>query len=632
MDAYTLRKLAPRILIGVIGINLSIYLCLVAIDITNIVGDGLYQLITSPFNVNDKFHDEINLSFGGNLAVGALATLGTIAGASYLLLSSLGTIFLALAVIVLLAIAILIVLAIRQALLVLLTIISPIAIALFIIPNTEKYFRQWWDLFLKTLLVYPIITALFAISNVMATIKIDAVSNGSTGGNMLDIITAILFAFAPLFLIPFAFRFAGGAMSTIMDMARNPSQRLSGFRKQYAQRKRGEIMQQIKEGKRFAGGEDATDGKRGNFRGRWNRRLQSTAIVGSMQAGMNPLAWRNRMQAQRKSDTMSAATRALQENDLMKNVAVNDDLITASLFRNGTEQDARDYLSNVRGQSGRELEQNVAAIRAAKRSVGDKNFRVASAIALAGTKTGYASGGGEMMATINQVAGDDAELARSMTFAARGEASKAQRFDLSEAGAGEYLDGLLYLRQHGNSEAAQQTVTERVADDIIANKGAAYVGAGHSNSVRNLIPALNRRVDAAAEGIQIARASRNPEAVARAERRMKQVLANSANALDAVSSNGNEAAMQIADEHMNHEYINSQGRRVRISDAFEELRSDSEFGQMRREYQNQAGQGRNLSPEERAEIIRRTGADPGSGGPGATPPGGPAGGPPTGPS
>ena len=49
LDAYAVRKAVPRILIAVIGINLSIYLCLAAVDITNVIGRGIAGLITTPF-------------------------------------------------------------------------------------------------------------------------------------------------------------------------------------------------------------------------------------------------------------------------------------------------------------------------------------------------------------------------------------------------------------------------------------------------------------------------------------------------------------------------------------------------------------------------------------------------------
>jgi hypothetical protein len=67
-------------------------------------------------------------------------------------------------------IGVLLTLVIRQGIIIFLVIVSPIAFALYCLPNTEQYFQKWWDLLFKTLLVYPIIMVIFSISQVMAAI------------------------------------------------------------------------------------------------------------------------------------------------------------------------------------------------------------------------------------------------------------------------------------------------------------------------------------------------------------------------------------------------------------------------------------------------------------------------------
>jgi hypothetical protein len=49
LDAYTMRKAVPRLVFAAIAINLSIYLCLAAVDITNVIGRGFAELISEPF-------------------------------------------------------------------------------------------------------------------------------------------------------------------------------------------------------------------------------------------------------------------------------------------------------------------------------------------------------------------------------------------------------------------------------------------------------------------------------------------------------------------------------------------------------------------------------------------------------
>lgn len=239
LDAYTLRKIAPRILVGVIAINLSIYLCLAAADVVTVIGRGLGQLLTAPFVTADYY----NFGVEGNVAntgaaagIGGIfvasgafgAAVGAIAFSATNILGILGMLLILVIPIALLALAVMATIVIRQALLVFLIIISPVAFALYIFPGTEKYFRQWWNLYLRTLLVYPIIAAIFALSDVFGAITLN--SAATAGGNAADpvkLITGVLVVYAPLFLIPFAFRFAGGVMGQVANIATTGARRVS---------------------------------------------------------------------------------------------------------------------------------------------------------------------------------------------------------------------------------------------------------------------------------------------------------------------------------------------------------------------------------------------------------------------
>lgn len=215
LDAYTVRKAVPRILIAVIGINLSIYLCLAALDISTIIGRGIDGLLMSTFKDADAFAVVSPETSGEGvlttlLAGGAVFALGgAIIGGLLGFISLVG----------LLALAIMFTLILTQALIIFLTIVSPVAIACFILPGTEKYFQKWLDLFIKTLMVYPIIYSILAMSKVMAAILIgtSSLSPDAIGG--VKVFAAILVIYAPLALIPFAFKFAGGAIGAIGGMA-----------------------------------------------------------------------------------------------------------------------------------------------------------------------------------------------------------------------------------------------------------------------------------------------------------------------------------------------------------------------------------------------------------------------------
>jgi hypothetical protein len=215
IDAYTAKKVLPRLLIAAVLINLSFYIVAILVDIMNITGRGMMALITAPFG---DLPSGFNLDFGVAGGVGLAAILGgalvfTAAGVSGAFLSWFFLVILL--PMALLMLAILATVLIRHALIIFLVIISPFAFALYCLPNTEKYFRQWWEMLFKTLLVYPIIAALFAMGKVSAYLISNLEGSVLTGG--IGDIIAVVALFVPLLLIPFAFKIAGGVLGRAFD-------------------------------------------------------------------------------------------------------------------------------------------------------------------------------------------------------------------------------------------------------------------------------------------------------------------------------------------------------------------------------------------------------------------------------
>lgn len=237
LDAYSIKKMAPRILIGIILINLSLYLVVAVTEVTRIAARGAGDLITQPFVDSDEglnftvsldggrqalavggvllggyFFHRASVRAGGGLSVikdgifgakNADNPQGTLKDAVHII------VFSVIVPILLILLAVFVTLIFRQGLLLFLAMVAPIACALYILPSTDKYFKKWWELFSKTLLMYPIIMAIFALSDVLASIII---SNNHTFSGTIAGLVAM---FAPLALIPFSFKFAGGAMTAI---------------------------------------------------------------------------------------------------------------------------------------------------------------------------------------------------------------------------------------------------------------------------------------------------------------------------------------------------------------------------------------------------------------------------------
>ncbi|HLZ14498.1 MAG TPA: hypothetical protein VKQ34_00725, partial [Candidatus Saccharimonadales bacterium] len=242
LEAYTVRKVLPRILMATILINLSIYIVAFAVDIANIIGAGVGNLLISPVRASAEFTFTPNGIQAAGIAVGAVAAAGLIyafftsAMASGIVTQ--GAIYLFLFVILPALLALLgafITIILLKALILTLIIVSPVAFALYCLPNTEQYFRKWWEWLFRALLVYPIVMFVFAISDLM-TVMIqqgNGLCNQSTasvqrcpalfqitigaGTNFFAIIVAFFVQFLPLALIPFAFRLAGGIIGKVHD-------------------------------------------------------------------------------------------------------------------------------------------------------------------------------------------------------------------------------------------------------------------------------------------------------------------------------------------------------------------------------------------------------------------------------
>src|SRR6185312_968140 len=215
IDAYTAKKILPRLLIAAVLINLSIYLVALAVDITNVVGNGVEALIEGPFKNAGAFKLHIG-GAAGDVGMGAL--LGSAGLIWKLSLAPALLEFLAFVVVLpafLTFIAILVTVILRRGLILFLILISPVAFALYCLPNTEQYFRKWWDLLLRTLIVYPIIAAAFAIGNVLS-VTMSSTSSGLIDGTLAQLL-GIIALFVPLLLIPYSFRLAGGFLGRAHD-------------------------------------------------------------------------------------------------------------------------------------------------------------------------------------------------------------------------------------------------------------------------------------------------------------------------------------------------------------------------------------------------------------------------------
>lgn len=229
VDAYTAKKVLPRLVIATILINLSLYIVAALVDITNIIGGSIGALMTAPLQDAGAFKITPSGVQSGSIAGVAIGSAGIgallfkvapLASMSFLVHAvSFAALFIIMPA-VLGMLAAFITLVLRQAVILALVLISPLAFALYCLPNTEQYFRKWWSFLWQALLVYPIIIIIFAVADILS------VTLYETGPNdPLAAVISFVLQFLPLLMIPFAFRLAGGAMGRIHDVLTNYNKR-----------------------------------------------------------------------------------------------------------------------------------------------------------------------------------------------------------------------------------------------------------------------------------------------------------------------------------------------------------------------------------------------------------------------
>lgn len=230
MSNYTVKKVLPRVAVAALLVNLSYWICAIGIDISNVLGYSVQDLFTGVRNSLVGADESTTLSWtnltemivtGGTATVAAgvtgaaaiAATGGSIVSAIFLLLPALVGVITA-------ALIAVIVLAMRQALITLFVIIAPLAFVAYLLPNTEKWFHKWRDVFMTLLFMFPIFSVIFGASQLAGT----AIINGT--GNTVSITMVILgyvVQVAPLVVTPLIVRFSGSLLGRFAGMLNNPN-------------------------------------------------------------------------------------------------------------------------------------------------------------------------------------------------------------------------------------------------------------------------------------------------------------------------------------------------------------------------------------------------------------------------
>lgn len=219
---YGIKRLLPRLIVTAILVNISFFLCQIAVDISNVVGGSIVQLFNQgPFEVTaggTETTSNTDLPLWKDV-IGGTLILGTVAIALVLAVA------IGLPGLLILAILVL-ALVMRKAIILMLVVISPLALVAYLLPNTETWFKKWWKLFYTMLAVFPIIGVVFGASALTAKI----INNGADSDPLIQL-TALGVSVIPLFAIPAVLKTAmsgAGAIGAKISGGLNRAQGMAG--------------------------------------------------------------------------------------------------------------------------------------------------------------------------------------------------------------------------------------------------------------------------------------------------------------------------------------------------------------------------------------------------------------------
>lgn len=251
---YEIKKMIPKLIIAAVLVNISYFICAIAVDVSNILGDSVQKAL---IDIRDtvtsyKASGGLDWSFenvteyvlsGGTIGVAGIAGIATLASATGGSIVSLVFLLLpALVAGILSVVVALAILAARQAIITVLIVISPLAFVAFLLPNTEKWFEKWRGLLTTMLLVFPMFSLLFGGSQLASALIIQNTDQLSV------VILALFIQVAPLIITPFLIQFSGSLLGRFAGIVNNPNKglvdRTRNWSKDYSDRwsARGKVL------------------------------------------------------------------------------------------------------------------------------------------------------------------------------------------------------------------------------------------------------------------------------------------------------------------------------------------------------------------------------------------------------
>ena len=230
---YGIKKTLPRIIIAALLVNLSYIICAVAVDLSNIIGNQLHLMFMSireqaisagALDIKLAFSDLFVAVGGAGVAALGIAAVGGFSGIWFLLVP----VLLGAGISLLVAI---ITLAARQAIILLLVLVSPLALVAYLLPNTEKWFKKWYETGLKMLIIFP------AFSLLCGAAELAGWAIVASAQNLIQIVLGLAVQFVPLVFTPILAKLSGSLLGSIQQAINKPTAGLRNMAKEYGKDK-----------------------------------------------------------------------------------------------------------------------------------------------------------------------------------------------------------------------------------------------------------------------------------------------------------------------------------------------------------------------------------------------------------
>ena len=466
IDNYGIKKILPKLVVMAVLVNLSYALCILAVDVSNILGNGFQSMfngmsqqlsssVPQQYTITTDQGTSEPIDAGAITGLTGVGILGMIVVAGVAIWASPAILISLLVAAIGIAVSIFflfILLSAREAAILVMVIMSPLAVVMYVLPNTKNLFDRWLKMFEGLLFVYPICGLLVGAGGYVSRLLI---VTGATSGDFIWSFMAMVVSIVPIFFIPTVLKGAFSAMGKMGGTLAGLGASAAAGAKRYTRARGGEIATKV-------GGTDTYRGLRNGIamhslssRRRARAASDATALAIEKEERRR-LSDKDTMRARIDSARAAEVAKAREEA-----VGQRLSLMQSNGIMMDDEKDPRAFtVANAEARM-RQLE------KAAKKDELDKKQQSELA-ALARGMSGMKGGGGALGKVVRDAKGANGAGANENFMKAMGEiyaqdSAVKSKMDEKDAGAAAYTEQ--FMPNNGGGEGSFEDFKEATIPD-----------------------------------------------------------------------------------------------------------------------------------------------------------------------